>query len=114
QLESERVNAAGGLSVSDFNGPLTAAHILDVQNEVNNLQDEMMLPEARQELSSLENEVRSLERRLSKVRAKGYEVERGLEAEIPVLAAQWDRVKANAEATLEYQTRVLGEQMAAI
>lgn len=114
QLEAERVNVSGGLSVSDFTGPLTAAHILDVQNEVNNLQDEMMLPEARQELVSLENEVRSLERRLSKVRAKGYEVERDLEAEITVLATQWDRIKANTEATLEYQTRMLGEQMAAI
>lgn len=114
QIGAERVNASGGLSVGDLTRPLITADILAIQNEVNELQDEMMLKAARQELSALENAIRSIERKLADLRARGYEIEKDLEADVVVLAAQWDRVKTNSELTLEHQTGQLGAQMQSI
>ncbi len=111
QIDAERVNASGGLSVGDLTGPLSPADILNVQNEVNNLQDEMMLKSSRQGLSQLENDVRSLERKLAAIRARGYEIEKDLEADLSILSAQWERIKANSEKTLDYQAGALGGQM---
>jgi hypothetical protein len=101
--------ASSGLSASDLVGPLTTAHVLSLQSEINTLQDELMLQSTRAELSSVENSVRSLERKLAGVRARGYVIERDMEANLAVLTAQWDRIKTNSEATLQHQTRLLGE-----
>jgi hypothetical protein len=114
QIAAERVNASSGLSVQDLTRPLTTADILAIQNEVNELQDEMMLQRARQELSEVENAIRSAERKLADLRARGYEIEKDLEADVVVLAAQWDRVKTNSEMTLEHQSGQLGTQMQSI
>lgn len=114
QIDSERVNAGGGLSVTDLSKPLTSADLLTLQSEVNALQDEIMLKASLQELAGVENDVRLLERQLAEVRARGYTIEKDLEADITVLAAQWDRVKSNTEATIQYQSKLLGEQMATI
>ncbi len=114
QIEADRVNASGGLSVQDLTRPLTTADIMAIQNEVNELQDEMMLKAARQELSQVENAIRSAERKLADLRARGYEIEKDLEADVTVLAAQWDRVKANSETTIDHQTGQLGSQMHSI
>jgi hypothetical protein len=114
QLAGERYTTSAGVSAADLTRPITQADLLLLQGEVNNLQDEMMLQSTRQELSALENDVRTLERRLADARAKGYDIEKDLEGEIAILAVQWDRLKANAEATLEYQARQLGEQMSLI
>lgn len=114
QIEAERANVSASFSVGDLTKPLTPADIMALQSEVNALQDEVMLKSARQELAELENDVRSLERKLAEVRARGYAVEKDLEADITILAAQWERVKGNAEGTIEYQARLLGDQMGAI
>lgn len=114
QIAAERVNASAGLSVQDLTRPLTTADILAIQNEVNQLQDEMMLKAARHELSLVENAIRSAERKLADLRARGYEIEKDLEADVAVLAAQWDRVKANSEKTIEHQAGQLGSQMQSI
>ena len=114
QIEADRVNASGGLSVQDLTRPLTTADIMAIQNEVNELQDEMMLKAARQELSQVENAIRGAERKLADLRARGYEIEKDLEADVTVLAAQWDRVKANSETTIDHQTGQLGSQMHSI
>jgi len=114
QIESERSGGSGGISIGDLTRPLTAADIMSLQSEVNALQDEMMMKSAQQELSALENDVRSLERKLAGVRARGYLIEKELEADIAVLSAQWDRVKSNAEKTIENQTHLLSEQMHSI
>ncbi len=114
QIENERINQSGSFSMGDLKGPVSAADIMKLQEEVNNLQDEMMLKATRQELSELENEVRALERNLAELRAHGYEIEKDLEADVSILAVQWDRIKTNAENTLEYQSRLLGDQMLSI
>ncbi|HSF82660.1 MAG TPA: hypothetical protein VLA49_15600 [Anaerolineales bacterium] len=114
QIETERATGSSGLSMSDLTRPITNADMLGLQAEVNALQDEMMLKGSRQELANLENDVRSLERKLAEVRARGYVIEKDLEADIAVLSAQWERVKTNAEATISYQTEVLSEQMRSI
>jgi len=111
ELEDEKVSGGAGISVADLSGPLTAADIMKLQSDVNALQDEVMLQDARAELADLENEVRLMERRLAEVRARGYQIEKGLEADIQVLSAQWERVKSNAEATIHYQANLLGERM---
>lgn len=113
KIEAERVSGTG-ISAAALSGPLTQAALLALQGEVNALQDEMMLQDVRQELEALENQVRNLERTLGELRARGYAIERNLEADIAVLVAQWERVKANAETTLEHQTKLLGAQMTAI
>ena len=114
QIEKERTNSSNALSMGDITGPLGRADIMAVQSEVNALQDEIMLRAVRQELSELENEVRSLERKLADVRGRGYEIEKSLEADVAVLVAQWERTKTNAEKTLEFQSGVLNDQMQAI
>jgi predicted nuclease with TOPRIM domain len=114
QIEKERTNSSNALSMGDITGPLSKADIMAVQSEVNALQDEIMLRAVRQELSELENEVRSLERKLAGVRGRGYEIEKSLEADVTVLVAQWERTKTNAEKTLEFQSGVLNNQMQSI
>ncbi|MBW8011303.1 MAG: hypothetical protein FVQ83_08690 [Chloroflexi bacterium] len=113
KIEEDRTTGAG-LSFSDLTGALTAADIVELQGEVNELQDEMMLQDTRREISELENEVHSLERDISELRSRGYAVEKSLEADIQVLTSQWVRIKGRAETTLEHQTRLLSEQMSAI
>ena len=113
QIEQDR-HIGGGLSYADLSKPLTHADILSAQNEVNQLQDEMMLQAARQELGNLESEVNALARKLTGLRERGYVVEKDLEGDALVLTNQWDRVKANTNVTLDSQTRLLGEQMSGI
>jgi hypothetical protein len=113
KLDAERTSGAG-LSVTDLTKPLTQADIIALQNEVNDLQDEIMFKEIRQELAELENDVRTLERDLAGVRSDGYAVESELEADVAILAVQWERVKNNVEDTIEQQTTLLNEQMTSI
>ena len=109
KIEEDRA-AEGGLSFKDISGDITQADIVDIQSEVNELQDELMLAAPRAELEDLENEVRLLERDLGDLRARGYLIEKGLEGDITVLSAQWDRIKTNASKTIDLQAGVLGEQ----
>jgi hypothetical protein len=102
QIESERA-AAGGISLADLTCSLTLADIASIQNDVNLLADEMMLKKSRQELAQLENDVPSLRRTLGGLRARGYAIEKNLEADIEVLAAQWEKVKANTATTIDLQ-----------
>ena len=111
RIDAERVNISSGLSIADLSRSLTAADVVVMQSQVNALQDEMMLKASRQEIGSLENDVSALPRKLADLRARGYAVEKALEADISILAAQWERVKANAQATIETQTRLLADQM---
>jgi len=113
KIEAERATGAG-LSITDLTKPLTQADIIALQSEVNDLQDEMMLKGIQEELAELENDVRELERDLAGVRSDGYTIERELEADVTIMAAQWERVKANTGITLEQQTGLLGEQMTSI
>ncbi len=113
QLENERV-AGTGVSIQDMTGPLTKADLMALQSEVNALQDEMMLKAIHEDISVLENEASSLERTLADLRARGYAVEKSLEADIRVLLAQWERIKARAETAATHQTQLLSERMAAI
>ncbi len=113
KIDSERVTGSG-LTIADLTKPLTQADIIALQNEVNELQDEMMLKVINAELAEVENEVRSLERSLAGVRSDGYAIESELEAEVAILAVQWDRIKNNADAILAQQTAILGEQMTSI
>jgi hypothetical protein len=114
QIEAERAGAGTGVSVADMTRPITPADLLALQSDVNALQDEVMLKNAREELARLENDVRLLERKVAEVRARGYAIEKNLEADITILAAQWERIKLNAETAIEYQTKVLSEQMSTI
>ncbi len=113
KIEEERTSGSG-ISFTDLTGPLTTGDLLAIQNEVNELQYEMMLKDVQADLSELETEVGSLTRDLADLRARGYAVEKSLEADLQVLTAQWDPVKSRAETTIEHQTKILGEQMAAI
>lgn len=113
KIEKERATGSG-LSYDDMTGVLTSGDLMALQNEVNELQDEMMLKDVHGELAELENEVSSLERDLIDLRAKGYAVEKSLEADVSVLTAQWERIKARAEKTLEHQTQILSQQMSTI
>ena len=103
-----------GISFADLTGSVTTADIVELQQEVNDLQDEMMLKECQAEISELENDLMSLDRDLQELRAEGYAVEKSLEADITVLASQWDQIKERATKTLDYQTSLLGEQMKTI
>jgi hypothetical protein len=114
QIQSERYNASSALSFQDLSRPLTTADVVLLQQQVNSLQDEMMLQINRQELADLENEVRLLERKLAGVRARGYEIEKNLEPDIAILAVQWDRIKENANHSMEILGAGLAEQMKAI
>ncbi len=102
------------LSFADLTGPLTQADILDLQNEINELQDEMMLRGAQDELSELETQVVSLSRELSELRARGYLIEKSLEADIEILTLQWEKIKTRSQAAFDYQTSQLGSNMKAI
>ncbi|MBN1669372.1 MAG: hypothetical protein JW862_19945 [Anaerolineales bacterium] len=113
KIEEERASGSG-LSFSDLTGELTNADLLAIQNEVNELQDEMMLKQVRTELTELENDVHSLSRSLADLRARGYAVEKSLEADLQVLTDQWERIKSRTEATLEHQAQLLSGQMANI
>ena len=113
EIESDRATGSG-LSLADMTGPLTMADLMAVQSEVNALQDVVTLKAVREDLSGLENDMRSLERMLASLRGRGYLIEKSLEADIAILATQWDRIKGNAETTLEGQTKLLSEQMAGI
>ena len=113
QIEDERTTGSG-VALSDLTGPLTTGDLMGVQNEVNELQDEMMLKDVQDDLAELETKVHNLKRELSELRARGYAVEKSLEADIEVLTAQWEQVKDRTEATIEQQTKLLSEQMAAI
>jgi uncharacterized protein (DUF3084 family) len=113
RIEEEKTSGSA-LSFADITGDLTQADIVEAQNDVNALQESLMLQEARGDLEALENDVRSLERKLGEVRAGGYAVESDLEGEITVLGTQWDRVKTNAETVLTQQAGILSEQSASI
>ena len=113
RIEDEKTSGSA-LSFADITGELTQADIVEAQNEVNALQEVLMLQEARADLEHVENDVRSLERKLGDVRAGGYAIESDLEGEIAVLASQWERVKTNAETVLSQQSQILGEQSANI
>lgn len=110
KIEDERTTGAG-LSFADLTGEVTKAHIVEVQEEINELQDEMMLKDSKDELSELGTEVTSLERDLKALRGRGYAIEKNLEGDVTVLTMQWDRVKEASEKTIEHQTKLLGEQM---
>ncbi len=109
-IEDERATE-GGLSYSDLTGNLTQADIVAIQTEVNDLMDDMMLKTVRGELEELETAVGGLERQLGDVRARGYHIESDLEGDIGVLKTQWDRVKGNAEKTVDTQAGLLTTQM---
>lgn len=113
KIEGERAKASK-LSFSDLTGELTQAHIVELQNEVNELQDEMMLKNLATELNTLENDTQNLGRQLSKLRGRGYAIEKALEADVQVLSAQWERIKERAHAAMDMQVKMLGEQMKAI
>ncbi len=113
QIENERTSGSS-LSFEDLSGPLTQADLLAAQTEFNALQDEMMLKGVRDDLSELENKMRSLERTLAGLRARGYAVEKNLESDLTVLASQWDRIKARTDVILEHQARTLNEQLGAL
>lgn len=113
KLEQDRATGSK-LSFSDLSGPLTQADILELQNEINELQDEVMLREVQNELSELENQLASLSRELGQLRARGYMVEKSLEADIDVLTLQWEKIKTRSQATLDYQTAQLGSSMKSI
>ncbi len=114
EIESGRISGSAGLSIGDLTRQLTSADIMALQAEVNALQDELMLKDARDELAELENLLRSLERKLARVRARGYTVEKGLENDIKILDVQWQRVYDNAVATIDFQTKQLANQMESI
>ncbi|MBN2045511.1 MAG: hypothetical protein JW757_10865 [Anaerolineales bacterium] len=99
------------LSFADLSGNLTQGDILDVQNEVNEIQDELMLKGIQSELSELENRVSNLSRELVELRARGYLVEKSLEADVEVLILQWEKIKERANTTLTFQTNSLGGEM---
>lgn len=114
ELDNDRAGSGAGISAADLSLPVTQADILNLQSEVNALQDDVMLKDARAELARLENELSEVERQLSQVRAQGYVIEKDLEADLTVLSAQWSRVKGNAQTTLDYQAQLLGENMAGL
>lgn len=113
KIEEERATGSG-LSFVDLTGEITEADIVEVQNEVNELQDEMMLKDTQNELAELENEVNSLSRELADLRARGYVIEKSLEADVEVLTVQWEKMKQRAYAAIGFQIKVLGEQMSSI
>ncbi len=113
EIENDRASGSG-LSIADLTGPLSAADLMSLQGEVNALQDVVTLKAVREELANIENDMRSLERDLGGLRSRGYVIEKSLEADVAVLATQWDRVKANATTSLDGQVRLLSEQMTSI
>ena len=59
----------------------------------------------------MEGEVNNLGRELAELRARGYNVEKTLEADIVVLAAQWEKIKNRTKTTISLQTNMLASQM---
>ena len=112
-IEDERTTGSG-LSYADLTGPLTAADLVALQSEVNALQDVVTLKTIREELGKIENDMRTLERTLASLRSRGYNIEKNLEADVAILATQWDRIKSNAGNALQNQTRLLSDQMTSI
>ena len=110
EIENDRTTGSG-LSFSDITGPLTTADLLALQNEVNSLQELVTLKPVREELGKIENDMRSLERTLANLRARGYTIEKRLESDVIILAAQWERIKTNADTALLNQTKLLDQQM---
>ncbi len=113
KIEQERAQASK-LSFADLTGDLTQGHLVGLQDEVNALQDEMMLKELATELNNLENQVQNLGRTLGQVRGRGYHIEKTLEADIEVLAAQWEKIRTRAQGAMEMQVKLLSDQMKAI
>ena len=110
KIEEERTSGSK-LSFADLTGKITQADIVALQDEVNELQDEMMLKETQDELSELENQTAEMSRELSQLRARGYVIEKSLEADIEVLTLQWEKIKERANTTMKYQTEQLGTHM---
>lgn len=113
QIENDRFTGQG-ISAADLTRVITADDIVSLQNEARQLQDEMMLKSIREDLAEVENDVFSLARRLAELRAKGYAMEKALDADITILTSQWERIKANADKVVEHQTNLLSQQMAVI
>jgi len=113
QIEEERTSGSG-LSFSDLTGPLTNADLLEIQNEFNELQDELALKDVHSDLGELENEVNTLGRDLAALRARGYAVEKSLEADLQILTSQWEQVKNRAETAIENQQKSLNESLAGL
>ena len=113
EIEKERTTGSG-LSYADMTGPITTADLMAVQNEVNQLQDVVTLKAVREEIAAIENDTRSLTRKLADLRARGYAIEKSLEGDVEVLSIQWERIKTNAETVLNNQVALLSGQMASI
>jgi len=113
RLGSDRA-AGSGLSYADLTGPLTPGDVMNLQAEVNTLQELAMLANVEQELTATENDVVSMGRKLADLRARGYAIEKALEADVTILAAQWDRIKFNAQKTMEQQRQLMAGQMQSI
>lgn len=113
RLGSDRATGSG-LSYADLTGPLTAGDVMNLQAEVNALQEQAMLAGVEQELTAIENDLVSLSRKLTSLRARGYAIEKALEADVTILSAQWDRIKANAQKTMEGQRQVMAGTMQSI
>ncbi len=113
EIENDRASGSG-LSLADLTGPLTMADMMRLQAEVNGLQDVVTLKAVREDLAGIENDMRSLERMLASLRARGYLIEKSLEVDITILATQWERINTNADLILEGQTKLLNEQMVGI
>lgn len=109
RIEADQTTGSG-ISLTDLTGPVTLSDILALQKEANDLQDEITLKSIRQELVELENELFSLERKLASLRTRGYRIEKNLEADIQILKVQWERIRANAEASVDAQVKILSEQ----
>ena len=113
EIENERTTGSG-LSYADITGPITTADLMAIQNEVNQLQDVVTLKAVREEIAAIENDTRSLDRKLADLRNRGYVIEKSLNVDVAVLMIQWDRIKTNAETALNNQVALLGGQMAAV
>lgn len=109
-IEQDRA-AGSGISIQDLTRPLTSADLVAMQAEMNELQDEVLLTDVRSELDTLESEVRDLSSKLAAVRARGYMIEKTLEVDVQLLAAQWDRIRDNADSVLKQQSGLLNAQM---
>lgn len=113
EIENERTTGSG-LSYADMTGPVTTADLMTVQNEVNALQDVVTLRAVREEIAAIENDTRSLDRRLADLRNRGYVIEKSLNVDVAVLMIQWDRIKTNAETVLNNQVTMLSGQMGSV
>jgi predicted nucleic acid-binding Zn-ribbon protein len=113
RLDGDRA-AGSGLSYTDLTGPLTPGDVMNLQAEVNTLQELALLTSVEQELTAIENDVVSMARKLADLRARGYAIEKALEADVTILTAQWDRIKLNAQKTMEQQRQLVSTQMGSL